>query len=68
MNLDRHGVSMATAMKITGPRTDSVHRRYRIVPERDMAAALASTQAAVKAAAVKGRQVVVPIKGAQAGE
>jgi integrase len=67
MNLDRNGVSMATAMKITGHRTDSMYRRYRIVPERDMAAALAKTQAGVRAAAANGRQTVVPLKAHTTG-
>jgi integrase len=66
MNLDRAGVSTSTAMQITGHMTDSIYRRYRIVPERDMAAALAKTQDSVKAAAANARQVVVPIRSASA--
>ena len=67
MNFDRNNVSPSTAMKITGHKTDSVYRRYRIVPERDMRDALARTQDAVKAEAANGRQVVVPLRSATAG-
>jgi integrase len=66
-NFDRNHVSPSTAMKITGHKTDSVYRRYRIVPEGDMRDALARTQDAVKAEAANGRQVVVPLRSATAG-
>jgi len=39
-NLDREGVQQAVAMKITGHKTASVYRRYRIVDENDMREAL----------------------------
>ena len=65
-NFDRNNVSPSTAMKITGHKTDSVYRRYRIVPERDMRDALATTQDAVKAEAANGQQVVVPLRSATA--
>jgi len=48
-NLERAGVSQAVAMKITGHKTASVYRRYRIVDEADMREALARTEATVQA-------------------
>jgi integrase len=48
-NFERAGVSQAVAMKITGHKTASVYRRYRIVDERDLREALAKTEAAVSA-------------------
>ncbi|OLC15504.1 MAG: hypothetical protein AUH29_07770 [Candidatus Rokubacteria bacterium 13_1_40CM_69_27] len=45
-NMEKSGeVSPAVAMKITGHKTDSVYRRYRIVDEADIERALAKTQA-----------------------
>jgi integrase len=43
-------VDQALAMKITGHKTDSVYRRYRIVDEADIERALAKTQASIKQA------------------
>ena len=43
-NLDRHGVSQAVGMLISGHKTASVYRRYRITPERDIAEALERLQ------------------------
>jgi hypothetical protein len=40
-------VSQVVAMKISGHKTASVYRRYRIVAEDDMRAALARTEAFV---------------------
>lgn len=48
-NFERAGVSQAVAMKITGHKTASVYRRYRIVDERDLREALANAEAAVAA-------------------
>jgi len=45
-NMGRDGVSQAVAMKITGQKTDSVYRRYRIVGEQNMQQALERVQAA----------------------
>jgi integrase len=49
-NLDKAGVSQSTAMKITGHKTDSVYRRYRIVDEGDIERALSITQEATRQA------------------
>jgi integrase len=35
-NLERAGVSRSAAMKLTGHKTESVYRRYAIVPESDL--------------------------------
>jgi integrase len=43
-NMDRAGVSRHVAMQITGHRTESMYRRYNIVTESDIRAALAKTQ------------------------
>jgi integrase len=45
-NFEKAGVSQSVAMKISGHKTASVYRRYRIVDESDIADALARTQAA----------------------
>jgi len=47
-NMDRSGVGQAVAMKITGHKTLSVYRRYRIVSESDLREALERTQAAMR--------------------
>jgi len=41
-------VTQAVAMKITGHKTDSVYRRYRIVDEADIERALEKTQESIK--------------------
>lgn len=45
-NMEKAGVTPSVAMKITGHKTASVYRRYRIVDEDDMREALAKTEAA----------------------
>ena len=45
-NFEKAGVSQSVAMKISGHKTASVYRRYRIVDEQDIADALVRTQAA----------------------
>jgi integrase len=47
-NLDKAGVSETVAMHITGHKTASVYRRYRIVDEQDVARALGLVEAAAK--------------------
>jgi hypothetical protein len=42
-NFDRAGIGQAVAMKITGHKRASVYRRYRIVNEEDIQAALLKT-------------------------
>jgi integrase len=49
-NFEKAGVSQAVAMKISGHKTASVYRRYRIVDESDIADALARTQATLREA------------------
>jgi integrase len=44
-NLDRAGVSQSVAMQITGHKTPSIYRRYRIVDERDLREAAEKLQA-----------------------
>ena len=43
-NLSRAGVSEVVAMKITGHKTASMYRRYRIIDEREIREALEKTQ------------------------
>jgi hypothetical protein len=43
-------VTQAVAMKITGHKTDSVYRRYRIVDEADIERVLDRTQESIKQA------------------
>jgi hypothetical protein len=45
--MDKAGVSESVAMKISGHKTNSVYRRYRIVDEQDIQHALEITQASV---------------------
>jgi integrase len=45
-NLDRNGITQSVAMSITGHKTASVYRRYRIVNEDDIRAALERVQTA----------------------
>lgn len=59
-NLERAGVSQAVAMKITGHKTGSVYRRYRIVSTDDIATALQKVQVATSDA----RPSVVPLRPA----
>ena len=47
-NLEKERVSQAVAMKITGHKTASVYRRYRIVDEADMREALARVETAMR--------------------
>jgi integrase len=60
-NFEKAGVSQAVAMKISGHKTASVYRRYRIVDEADIAEALARTQAALRQAAPA---TVIPLRPA----
>lgn len=43
-NLDRDGITQSVAMAITGHKTASVYRRYRIVNEDDIRLALERVQ------------------------
>ncbi len=50
-NMEKSGeVSQAVAMRITGHKTDSVFRRYRIVDEQDIERAMEATQRSVRQA------------------
>jgi len=49
-NLVSSGVDESVAMKITGHKTNSVFKRYRIVAVEDMRAALTRTEAAIRSA------------------
>jgi phenylalanyl-tRNA synthetase beta subunit len=48
------------AVKITGHKTDSVYRRYRIVDEADIERALARTQESIKQRATQLRRKHAP--------
>jgi integrase len=60
-NFEKAGVSQAVAMTISGHKTASVYRRYRIVDEHDIADALARTQANLREAP---RATVTPLRRA----
>jgi hypothetical protein len=49
-NLDRDGITQSVAMAITGHKTASVYRRYRIVNEDDIRLALERVQSGNRAA------------------
>lgn len=46
-NFDRAGVSQPVGMMISGHKTASIYRRYRITPEQDIREALERTEAAI---------------------
>ncbi len=48
-NFERAGVSQAVAMKLSGHKTPSIYRRYRIVDETDLRQALAKVEHAMAA-------------------
>jgi len=54
-NMDRAGVSRHVAMQITGHKTESMYRRYNIVTESDIRAALAKTQTYLESLPATGR-------------
>jgi len=57
--MDRAGVSQSVAMALSGHKTASVYRRYRIVDENDLREALARTQASL---AARPHGTVTPIR------
>ena len=61
-NFDRAGVSQAVAMRLSGHKTVSVYKRYRIIDERDLQEALERTEAAVE----QRRQIVATLPTANA--
>ncbi len=63
-NLEKSGVGQAVAMKITGHKTASVYRRYRIVDEADQREALLRVEAAVS---VRQERKVVVLGEARGG-
>ena len=62
--MDRAGVSQTVAMRISGHKTASVYRRYRIVAEDDLREALARTQASL---AARPAGTVTPFGGSESG-
>ena len=47
-NFDKNGVSQTVGMMISGHKTPSVYKRYRIVPENDIREALQKVEEAIK--------------------
>ena len=62
-NMDRAGVTQPVAMKISGHKTVSMWKRYRIVNVDDMREALARTEASTSAAS--SARTVVPLRSAK---
>jgi integrase len=62
-NMDRAGVSQSVAMALSGHRTASVYRRYRIVAEDDLREALARMQTSLAGPAPS---TVTPLREASA--
>ena len=60
-NLSRAGVPREVAMKITGHKTESMYRRYRIVDERDIKEATERMQAHLAEQVKPQQPVIVPI-------
>jgi len=60
-NLSRAGVPREVAMKITGHKTESMYRRYRIVDERDIKEATERMQAHLADQVKPQQPVIVPI-------
>jgi integrase len=60
-NLSRAGVPREVAMKITGHKTESMYRRYRIVDERDIKEATERMQAHLDDQVKPRQPVIVPI-------
>jgi integrase len=58
-NMDRAGVSQSVAMALSGHKTASVYRRYRIVDEDDLRQGLAQMQASL---ATRPRGTVTPLR------
>jgi integrase len=58
-NFEKAGVRPSVAMKLSGHKTDSVYRRYRIVDESDLTDALARTQQHTGA---RGPGTVTPLR------
>ena len=65
-NLSRAGVREQVAMRITGHKTASMYRRYRIVDERDLREATESLQEYLETQSQSA--VVVPIKKANGSD
>jgi integrase len=60
-NLSRAGVPREVAMKITGHKTESMYRRYRIVDERDIKEATERMQAHLAEQLKPPHPVIVPV-------
>jgi len=60
-NLSRAGVPREVAMKITGHKTESMYRRYRIVDERDIKEATERMQVHLEDQVQQQHPVIVPI-------
>jgi hypothetical protein len=54
--MDRAGVSRHVAMQITGHKTESVYRRYNIVDDADLRAAIRRTQQGVEVLPTKNER------------
>lgn len=66
-NLERSGIPRSIAMKITGHKTESVYRRYAIVSEADMAAAIETLERNRLETRLQGAPIGAPLLEANDG-
>lgn len=64
-NFDKNGVSQIVGMMISGHKTASVYKRYRIVPENDIREALQKIEQAIKRQKKTSRITTMTGSGAQ---
>jgi len=63
INMDRRNISRSVQMRISGHKTESVYRRYRIVNERDLADATAKIEPTGQVSATDTKTDTTPISG-----